>query len=114
MTTIHAENPVWGRAQNPYDRERSCGGSSGGDGGLVAARCVPLAFGNDLGGSIRLPAYFNGLCGFRPTSCRVSIQDHRTILPRNFYSFAALVPACGPIAISVDDVKASLISLFHL
>jgi Asp-tRNA(Asn)/Glu-tRNA(Gln) amidotransferase A subunit family amidase len=58
---------IWGTAENFYDRERSCGGSSGGDAGLVASRCVPIAIGSDIGGSIRVPATFNGIIGFKPT-----------------------------------------------
>ena len=65
--SYHSENYVWGRAQNAHQRDRSCGGSSGGDAGLVAARCVPMALGSDVGGSIRIPATFNGVTGFKPT-----------------------------------------------
>mmetsp|Transcript_24708 Transcript_24708/g.38465 ORF Transcript_24708/g.38465 Transcript_24708/m.38465 type:complete len:196 (+) Transcript_24708:275-862(+) len=68
--SIHSENYIWGMARNPYDRERSCGGSSGGDAGLVAARCVPLSIGSDLASSIRIPAHFNGLNAFKPTQGR--------------------------------------------
>ena len=68
---MHSENHVWGNARNPYQEERSCGGSSGGDGGLVGAQCVPLAFGTDIGGSIRIPAHFNGVAGFRPSAWRI-------------------------------------------
>ena len=55
-----------------YDRERSTGGSSGGDAGLVAARCVPIALGSDIGGSIRIPSLFCGLNGFKPTQNRIT------------------------------------------
>ena len=65
--SMHSENYVWGTAINPYSKERSCGGSSGGDGGLVASRCVPLGIGTDIGGSVRIPAHFNGIMGFRPS-----------------------------------------------
>ena len=64
---LQSENDIYGRALNPYDALRTCGGSSGGDAGLVAARCVPLALGTDIGGSIRCPASFNGIYGFKPT-----------------------------------------------
>ena len=70
--SIHSTNYIWGTAQNVYDRERSTGGSSGGDAGLVAARCVPIAMGSDIGGSIRIPAHFSGLCGFKPTQNRIT------------------------------------------
>jgi len=68
---MHSENRVWGFAKNPYDQSRSCGGSSGGDAGLVSSRCVPLAFGTDIGGSIRIPAHFNGLRALRPSPWRL-------------------------------------------
>ena len=70
--TIHSENFVWGRAQNPWNRDRTSDGSSGGDGSLVAARCVPIALGTDLGGSIRCPSTFNGIRGFKPTAHRTT------------------------------------------
>ncbi len=53
---------------NPWDCTRSTGGSSGGDGALVAMKCVPFALGTDVGGSIRSPAAYNGIIGFKPTS----------------------------------------------
>ena len=72
MFFVHTTNEVWGTAHNPWNYERSCAGSSGGDGALVGGRCVPLSFGSDIGGSIRLPSSFNGAAGFKPTSTRVS------------------------------------------
>ena len=65
--TVHAKNLIWGEAKNAHQFERSCGGSSGGDAGLVLARCVPLGLGTDIGGSIRFPAVFCGIFGFKPT-----------------------------------------------
>lgn len=65
--SINTANLVFGEAQNPNDRTRSCGGSSGGDAGLVASKCVPIGFGTDIGGSLRFPAVFCGIMGFKPT-----------------------------------------------
>lgn len=62
------DNPVFGRTVNPRDRERGPGGSSGGDAALVAAGVVPLAFGNDLAGSIRQPAHACGIVGYLPST----------------------------------------------
>lgn len=67
MLVADTNNRVYGQAMNPYDKARTCGGSSGGDGGLVAANCVPLAVGTDIGGSIRIPAHCTGVLGFKPT-----------------------------------------------
>ena len=61
-------NKIYGMALNPFDQERTCSGSSGGDTGLVAANCVPFGIGTDIGGSIRGPAAACGIIGFKPTS----------------------------------------------
>jgi Asp-tRNA(Asn)/Glu-tRNA(Gln) amidotransferase A subunit family amidase len=74
VASLHTDNRVWGCAKNPYDNTRSCAGSSGGDAGLVASRCTPLAFGTDDSGSIRVPSTFLGTCGFTPTAKRVSAE----------------------------------------
>ena len=64
-------NPVFGTTVNPYDLDKTCGGSSGGAAVAVACRMLPFADGSDLGGSLRNPASFCGVVGFRPTPGRV-------------------------------------------
>jgi amidase len=63
----HSFNPVFGATLNPYDRGRSAGGSSGGAAAALAARLLPLADGSDMMGSLRNPAAFCNVYGFRPT-----------------------------------------------
>lgn len=63
----HSFNPVFGATRNPYDLTRSAGGSSGGAGAALAARMVPVADGSDMMGSLRNPAAFNNIYGFRPS-----------------------------------------------
>lgn len=75
-------NNVWGTAENPWNRKRTCGGSSGGSGAAIAAKVSPLCFGSDIGGSIRIPAAFNGVTGFKPGSYRITMNGH------TFYSEA--------------------------
>lgn len=74
--TFESENHVWGRALNPWNKDRSVGGSSGGEGALIAGRCSPLGLGSDLGGSIRIPAEFCGVFAFKPSSYRYSPKGH--------------------------------------
>ena len=64
-------NPVFGKTRNPWDPSRTCGGSSGGAATALASGMLPIADGSDLGGSLRNPASFCGVVGFRPTPGRV-------------------------------------------
>jgi fatty acid amide hydrolase 2 len=64
---MEADNCVYGRTNNPYDRRRTAGGSSGGEGAIVGAGGSPFGLGSDIGGSVRLPAFFNGVFGHKPT-----------------------------------------------
>jgi Asp-tRNA(Asn)/Glu-tRNA(Gln) amidotransferase A subunit family amidase len=78
MYLLESHNRIWGRTCNPWDLSRTPGGSSGGDAALVAMDCVPLAVATDMGGSIRIPAAFCGVIGFKPTSNRVSAKGNTT------------------------------------
>jgi fatty acid amide hydrolase 2 len=64
---MESSNNVYGTTNNPYDLHRTVGGSSGGEGAAVAAGIAPFGLGSDIGGSIRLPAFFNGVFGHKPT-----------------------------------------------
>lgn len=63
----NTRNPVWGATGNPFDQRRTVGGSSGGSAAAVATDMVPLATGSDTGGSLRIPAAFCGVVGYRPS-----------------------------------------------
>ncbi len=89
-------NPTFGRTRNPYNIEHIPGGSSGGSAAAVAARLVPAALGTDTAGSIRMPAAYCGIAGFRPTQNRIPIEG---IAP-----LALSRDTCGPLATTVADV----------
>ena len=73
---IESENRVWGRTNNAYDPRRTAGGSSGGEGAAVGSGFAPFGLGTDIGGSIRLPAFFNGVFGHKPSGCLVPHTGH--------------------------------------
>jgi fatty acid amide hydrolase 2 len=64
---MESANRVYGRTNNAYDPERTAGGSSGGEGAIVGAGGSPFGLGSDVGGSIRMPAFFNGVFGHKPS-----------------------------------------------
>jgi mandelamide amidase len=93
-------NPTFGYVKNPYDLSRIPGGSSGGTAAAVAARIVPLGFGSDTAGSIRMPAHFCGIAGLRPSNPKTD----------KAYPVDGIVPLIlafdvpGPIARNVADI----------
>ncbi len=93
-------SPVYGRTNNPFDLDRTTGGSSGGAAAIVAAGGVPFDVGSDVGGSVRLPAHFCGVAGFKPTLGRIPITGHTPAYGGVFTGFSH----AGPIARSVDDL----------
>lgn len=95
------DNDVYGRTSNPYDLERTPGGSSGGAAAIVAAGGAPFDIGSDTGDSIRQPAHVCGVAGLKPTSGRVPRTGHHPGFEGLFESFTQL----GPIARRVEDLE---------
>jgi Asp-tRNA(Asn)/Glu-tRNA(Gln) amidotransferase A subunit family amidase len=96
-----ADNPVFGRTNNPHDPSRTPGGSSGGEAAAIATCMSAGGLGSDLAGSIRIPAHFCGITGLKPTTGNVSGvgQFPPSIGP---YSLGA---AIGPIARRIEDLR---------
>jgi fatty acid amide hydrolase len=106
---VESDNPLYGRTNNPWDLARTPGGSSGGEAALVAAGASPLGIGTDIGGSIRVPAHFCGLCGLRPTPGRLSLSGTADELL--FGHVDAIPDAAGPIARTVADLRLAMQAL---
>jgi amidase len=98
--SYETDNRVYGRTNNPYDLERTPGGSSGGAVAIVAAGGSPFDIGTDTGGSIRLPAHFCGVAGIKPTSGRVPRTGHAVPPGGLLDSFTQV----GPLARYVEDL----------
>lgn len=93
----HTYNPVYGTTRNPYDLQLSAGGSSGGAAAALAARLLPVADGSDMMGSLRNPAAFNNVYGFRPSVGRIPADN-----PADACSFP--LSTSGPMGRSVEDI----------
>ena len=100
LMAYESANLLHGRVANPWDEERTPGGSSGGESAAIAAGLSAAGLGSDSGGSVRVPAHFTGICSLKPTPGRVPGAGH---LPPCVGPFSAL-GAIGPMARTVDDV----------
>ena len=102
-------NDLYGRTLNPWDPSRTPGGSSGGAASAVASGMVPIAGGNDIGGSVRYPAYACGVVGLRPTVGRVA-QTYQSDEVDSSLS-VQIMAVQGPLARSVEDVRLAMKAL---
>jgi len=100
------DNPLHGLTLNPWDAARTCGGSSGGAAASVAAGIGAIAHGNDIGGSLRYPAAFNGVATIRPTQGRVAAFNPSA--PTERPPMAQLMSTQGPLGREVADVRLGL------
>ncbi|CAD8088821.1 unnamed protein product [Paramecium sonneborni] len=101
--TFESFNHIYGRTRNPWNINRAVGGSSGGEGALAAARGSVLGIGSDIGGSIRIPAAFCGVYGFKPYTGRIPDYGEAKISIATA-GLMQLKISRGPIARCVDDL----------
>jgi amidase len=94
-------HPTFGRTNNPWDRTRTPGGSSGGSAAALAANLVPLEVGADVAGSIRVPSHFCGVTGLRPTEGTLPLHG---ITPSDRPRTVHHLVVAGPMARTVDDL----------
>lgn len=98
LTSYETDNFLTGRTNNPWNLDRTPGGSSGGEAAAISSGCSPGGIGSDGGGSIRVPAHFCGIAGLKPTPGRISSIGHQPIERLG-------IGVVGPLARSVADVR---------
>ena len=98
---FETDNLLYGRTNNPHDLRRTPGGSSGGEAALIAAGGSPLGIGSDAGGSIRQPAHYCGIAGFKPTKGAVPTTGN---IPNDSPGLHGQLLCYGPMARYVEDL----------
>ena len=100
------DNPLHGLTLNPWDKAVTCGGSSGGAGAAVVAGIGAIAHGNDIGGSLRWPAFCNGVSTIKATQGRMPAFNPSALVERPM--MAQLMSTQGPLAREVADVRLAM------
>ena len=98
MMTADSDNNVFGRTLNPNNLSLTAGGSTGGEGALIAMRGSIAGIGTDIAGSIRIPSACNGVYGFKPSAGIVPMAGQRAPVPAGFMG---IEPVSGPLATSL-------------
>lgn len=108
IMTGDSDNNIFGRTMNPRNRALTAGGSTGGEGALIALRGSLLGVGTDIGGSIRVPSVCNGLYGFRPS---VGLVPHGGVRDLTTPGTTGVLSSAGPLATSIRDCSLFLKSV---
>lgn len=101
MMVLETVSNIYGRTLNPWNTNLGAGGSSGGEGALLAQHGSPLGIGSDVGGSIRVPAAFNGLYGFKPSGKRIPTSGWECTMS----GAESITAVAGPMGHSVQDLE---------
>ncbi len=105
---LQTRNKVFGVTNNPWDLKRTCGGSSGGEASAVASGMTALGFGNDIGGSIRIPSHFCGIYGIKPTENSTSTFGVSPGMRTQGVRAVRHLTCAGPLGRSIEDLKLGL------
>uniref|UniRef100_A0A8C1QJ93 Fatty-acid amide hydrolase 1 n=1 Tax=Cyprinus carpio TaxID=7962 RepID=A0A8C1QJ93_CYPCA len=100
LLNYDCSNPIYGQTLNPCNLQKSPGGSSGGEGALIGGGGSFLGIGTDIAGSIRIPASFCGICGFKPTAKRISARGISSCIKGQ----NSVLPSLGPLARDVESL----------
>ncbi|WVR06063.1 hypothetical protein IAU60_003091 [Kwoniella sp. DSM 27419] len=112
LLAFECGNPIFGATSNPHATARTCGGSSGGEAALLALRGSPIGWGSDIGGSLRIPSAYSGICGLKPVKGRWPSGGQRAAT-KGFDGISGVV---GPMASNVSNLTfaaRSMLGLIH-
>lgn len=98
---LETDNNITGKTVNPWNRDLTCGGSSGGEGALMGFRGSVLGMGGDIGGSVRVPAANNGVYGFKPTTRLLPLGGMKCAT----LGMETVIPTYGPLARSRETIN---------
>ncbi|CAF2406092.1 unnamed protein product [Rotaria sp. Silwood2] len=113
MMLPDTESETYGVAHNPFNLACTPGGSTGGEAALIASRGSPLGIGTDIGGSIRIPAHFCGVFGFKPTPGRITSAGVAAPSLKNELGERNIRATAGPLARCTDDLVLVMRSLLQ-
>lgn len=104
---FECSNPVYGKTSNPLDLSRTSGGSSGGEAALIASEVLPIGLGSDIGGSIRIPAHFCGLIGYKASPGVLPMTGHFPAIEPyvNDWMKSQHMSQCGFLGHSLEDIS---------
>ena len=112
MMLPESNNRIWGATLNPWNPERTSGGSTGGEGVLLATGVTALGIGSDIGGSLRIPAVWCGVCGFLPSHKRLNAQGSVNVTsPDGCPGNAVIQASIGPMARTVEGLVLGMAAL---
>lgn len=100
---FETNNFIFGRGLNPYNKDYIIGGSTGGEGAMMAGRCSVIGIGSDIGGSVRFPAGFNGVYSYKPSTKRICTKGS-SFCHQGWSGYRNLVVTNGPLGRYVDDL----------
>ncbi|XP_016339359.1 fatty-acid amide hydrolase 1 [Sinocyclocheilus anshuiensis] len=100
LLNYDCSNPIYGQTLNPCNLQKTSGGSSGGEGALIGGGGSILGLGTDIGGSFRIPASFCGICGFKPTTMRLSVRGISSCIKGQ----KSVLTSLGPLGRDVESL----------
>ncbi|XP_027002568.2 fatty-acid amide hydrolase 1 isoform X2 [Tachysurus fulvidraco] len=109
LINYECSNPIYGTTANPHNLQKTCGGSTGGEAALIGGGGSILGLGSDLGGSLRIPASFCGLCAFKPTANRISSLGLNSCVKGR----KSVLSSVGPMARDVNSLALCMRALLN-